>query len=533
MSGLQSRAIDFLNIQSTLPTPLPTGKRSASDLGESTATSTTNKLKHPKLSDNIIPSEKFLAFKTRLIRQVNQTLPVDETKVFSYLTETRQEISRILKQSIVQKESHSVVMVGPRSSYKTFLVNHELSILAEENGDQFITVRLSGLIHTEQSAINSIATQLESELQRLNPDEALDKDDNMDVSSGSLTEVFEKILRLLDTRKTQSLETRDNMSTISVIFIFDEIDTFAGPVRQTLLYNLFDMVEHALVPVCIIGSTTKLNIAEFFEKRVKSRFSQRILYMPECKDLDAFATAAQEMLTVDQQKNTPENEYITNWNKLVDQYVKDEESHLFREIRKNYETFKSLTILRNSFLPFIAPCQTFPEVENGITSCDDLVAYTLNQFQGTAGAIVQSLSELELAILLAAARTATKNKEETTNFNLTYVEYSDMIKSLNARIPSTVNLNSHTDQIVDNLVKLWDKDDIKNVWETLHDLTLITEKGDVGVRESATAVFYASNYVFQTSSIPFDLRVFNIQVSLLELRRIVPKSSIFYPWTQL
>ena len=533
MSELQSKATDAIANGESLPTPLPTGKRDSNELSDNITDDSNRVSKYPRLDANPIQDDAFQSFKSRLIRQMNHTLPVDETKVFSYLTETRQEISRILKQSIVQKESHSVVMVGPRGSYKTFLVNHELKVLAKENGDQFITVRLSGLLHTEQTAINSIAAQLESELQRLNPDETLSKDESMDVSSGSLTEVFEKILRLLDTRKTHTLETSDTTSTISVIFIFDEIDTFAGPVRQTLLYNLFDMVEHALVPVCIIGSSTKLNISEFFEKRVKSRFSQRILYMPECKDLDTFAGAAKEMLTLTQPKDAEENRYITTWNALVEQYIKDEDSAFFEQIRNNYETFKSIPLLKNSFMPVIGPCETFEQAEQSLKTCDDMVSYTLNQFQGTLGASVQSLSELELAFLLAAVRTATKNKEETTNFNLTYVEYSDMITSLNARIPSTTNLNSNTNQIVENLVKLWDKDDIKNVWETLQELTLITDKGDVGLRESATAVFYASNYIFQSASTPFDLRLFNIHISLLELRRIVPKSSIFYPWTQL
>ena len=74
---------------------------------------------------------------------------------------------------------------------------------------------------------------------------------------------------------------------------------------------------------------------------------------------------------------------------------------------------------------------------------------------------------------------------------------------------------------------------MKNVWETLINLNFLTEKSAVGLRESAIAVFYASNYQLQGTTIPFDLRLYQTHVTLSDLRRIVPRSSLHYPWTQL
>lgn len=196
----------------------------------------------------------FTSLQKRLLQQLNGTIPISEKIIFRYLQDSQQEIDRIIKQSIIQKESHSVILVGPRQSYKTYLLDYELALLQQSYNEQFITIKLNGFIHSEQTAINGIATQLEQQLQKIHGNETKIDDASLEkISSGSLTEVFEKILLLLDsTTKTGSEDSgnADGSSTtkITVIFVFDEIDTFAGPVRQTLLYNLFDMVEHARVP---------------------------------------------------------------------------------------------------------------------------------------------------------------------------------------------------------------------------------------------------------------------------------------------
>lgn len=496
----------------------------------------------------------FDGFKDFILNHLNFALPSKHTRIYSYLKNTHMEISRILRQSIIQKESHSVITVGPRNSFKSFLINHELDLLSEEYQNQFITIKLNGFIHSENAAINGIATQLETQLQRLhgsnsndnvepvkdNEEEEVEiatgEEESTDISSGSLTEVFEKILRLLDSaskEKVLSSEERSETTKITVVFVFDEIDTFAGPVRQTLLYNLFDMVEHARVPVCIFGNTTKLNILELLEKRVKSRFSQRIIYMPQITNLDKFKTTIEEQLIpivhFEQYIN-----YMEKWSTLVKTLLQDEESNLFQTVKKNYETFKSLTTFRNGIIPLISSASNFEDLENMLQNMEILSDYNTNQLQASFSARVKSLSNLELAILICAARVALKSKDETINFNLTYVEYKSMVKVMNSMMPSSSTvILSGNGSIFEHSMKLWSKKDIKNVWETLQALDFLTDRSAVGLRESAIAVFYASNYVLQGTNMPFDLRIYHNQVTLQELRRIVPSSSIYYSWTQL
>nr|CAI6814372.1 BPK_HP1_G0058240.mRNA.1.CDS.1 [Saccharomyces cerevisiae] len=91
-----------------------------------------------------------------------------------------------------------------------------------------------GFIHSEQTAINGIATQLEQQLQKIHGSEEKIDDTSLEtISCGSLTEVFEKILLLLDsTTKTRNEDSgevdRESITKITVVFIFDEIDTLLG-----------------------------------------------------------------------------------------------------------------------------------------------------------------------------------------------------------------------------------------------------------------------------------------------------------------
>lgn len=478
---------------------------------------------------------EFRRFRQYLLRSICQELPPEENKLLSHLREPEQEIDRILRQAIVQKESHSSIIIGPRESYKSFLLNRELNLLSQKYKDQFITIRLNGFIHSEQAAINGIATQLEQQLQNLR-NTPISTRKGSDISSGSLTEVFEKILRVLDSTSTTNHQkkNKNNATTkLTVIFIFDEIDTFAGPVRQSLLYNLFDMVEHARVPVCILGCTTKLNILEFLEKRVKSRFSQRIIFMPQIENLEQFVRITGEILRLDRPSAY---RYGEDWNRKIHETLSDEKSELYRLVKVNYETFRSIPYFKNSIIPLIYGATDFENLCHLIDTSGPIKEYMNNQLGNSLTSLVQSLSDLELAILICAARTALKAKDETINFNLTYAEYESMTKALNAKIPTVAKTGKSVEGssvLFDNAIKLWKKKDVKNVWETLINLNFLTEKSAVGLRESAIAVFYASNYQLQGTTIPFDLRLYQTHVTLSDLRRIVSRSSLHYPWTQL
>lgn len=84
-----------------------------------------------------------------------------------------------------------------------------------------------------------------------------------------------------------------------MIFILDEFDLFTTHPRQTLLYNLFDIAQARKAPIAVLGLTTKIDVVEALEKRVKSRFSHRYVHLPLPKNLPAFWEICKQGLLVD------------------------------------------------------------------------------------------------------------------------------------------------------------------------------------------------------------------------------------------
>jgi origin recognition complex subunit 4 len=74
-----------------------------------------------------------------------------------------------------------------------------------------------------------------------------------------------------------------------LIFIIDGFDLFCAHHNQTLLYNLFDVAQSAQTPICVLGITSRLDVVELLEKRVKSRFSHRqIFLLPDSDNFEGF-----------------------------------------------------------------------------------------------------------------------------------------------------------------------------------------------------------------------------------------------------
>lgn len=94
-------------------------------------------------------------------------------------------------------------------------------------------------------------------------------------------------------------ETHDGVTSRSIVFVIDEFDLFATHARQTLLYNLFDIAQARKAPIAVLGLTTRIDVVESLEKRVKSRFSHRYVYLSLPKSLPAYRDVCKQGLTVD------------------------------------------------------------------------------------------------------------------------------------------------------------------------------------------------------------------------------------------
>ena len=98
---------------------------------------------------------------------------------------------------------------------------------------------------------------------------------------------------------TELSAAEEGVTSRSVIFIIDEFDMFATHARQTLLYNLFDIAQARKAPIAVLGCTTRIDVVEMLEKRVKSRFSHRYVFLSLPKNLPAFWEVCKQGLCVD------------------------------------------------------------------------------------------------------------------------------------------------------------------------------------------------------------------------------------------
>ena len=90
---------------------------------------------------------------------------------------------------------------------------------------------------------------------------------------------------------------------------------------QTLLYNLFDIAQAKKAPIAVIGCSTRVDVAELLEKRVKSRFSHRWLYLALPKSFQAFEAVVKAALCVavdeDEMLDEEEGNRRNAWNEYM------------------------------------------------------------------------------------------------------------------------------------------------------------------------------------------------------------------------
>lgn len=237
------------------------------------------------------------------------------SRVPFYLTSQYNSLHSLLAATVTAGESNSLLLLGSRGSGKTMLIETALSALQSgSHAEDFHVVRLNGFFQTDDKlALREIWHQLGREM-------AVPEDETGEVSS--YADTMASLLSLLshpeefgdpdggdtsttamqvddnnnDTNAGQQLQNKKTSK--SVVFILDEFDLFTTHPRQTLLYNLLDIAQAKKAPIAVIGCSTRMDVVECLEKRVKSRFSHRWLHIPAAKSLSAFQETAASVLSL-------------------------------------------------------------------------------------------------------------------------------------------------------------------------------------------------------------------------------------------
>ena len=261
---------------------------------------------------------KLLEDKLQKDQAAPKELEALKTHILNYLTckhrlplhglETEyHKVHQLLEQTVIAGEGNSLLLIGPRGSGKTNLVETAIARIGTSHRDDFHVVRLNGFIHTDDKlALKDIWRQLGREMDV----------ENDATAPSSYADNLTSILALLSHPTEHGGEDADDAMELdsgvtakSVIFVIDEFDLFTAHSRQTLLYNLFDIAQARKAPIAVLGLTTRVDVVDSLEKRVKSRFSHRHVYVSLAKSLPAFKDICKSALVASEPPHDTRNPF--------------------------------------------------------------------------------------------------------------------------------------------------------------------------------------------------------------------------------
>ncbi|KAL3836424.1 hypothetical protein ACJMK2_021857 [Sinanodonta woodiana] len=314
----------------------------------------------------------------------------------------RQEEKRHLKDLIRRTglfgESNSVLIIGPRGNGKSALVQKVLVELGEEEDihTNLLQVHLNGLLQTDDKiALKEITRQLQLE------------NTVGDRVFGSFAETLQFLLEALKS---------GNQSSKPILFILDEFDLFAQHRNQTLLYNLFDVAQSAQAPICVVGITCRLDVLELLEKRVKSRFSHRQIYLFSNMTFEDYVMLFKELLKLED--DFPDRRFQSDWNKSIEEL--SEAQSVVDMLKRQFSFSQDVCALKQ--LLFLPVCN-LNEMDVPRLKPAMFVESMKISTSDSKSAMLHGVSILELCLIIAMKHLTDIFEGEPFNFEMVYNEY--------------------------------------------------------------------------------------------------------------
>ncbi|KAG7048558.1 inner centromere protein [Colletotrichum scovillei] len=373
---------------------------------------------------------------------------------------------QLVEQTVLAGEGNSMLVIGARGCGKTTLLESIVDDLSLQHKKEFHVVRLNGFIHTDDKlALKEIWRQLGKEMEA--EDEANARSNYADTMAS--------LLALLS-HPSEMARAEEGVTSQAVVFIIDEFDMFAAHPRQTLLYNLFDIAQARKAPIAVLGCTTRMDVVESLEKRVKSRFSHRYVYLSLPKSLPAYWKICKQGLCVDDEDMDVEGidvnvdgheAFHANWKAMIEVLYKEKAFQSL--LQYHYATTKSVSaFLSACILPLSALSSTSLDLVIPPTPSGALVSLTP---PNSKLHLLSSLSELDLGLLIAAARLDIVAHTDTVNFAMAYDEYGSLMGRQRVQSASSGLL------ALGGGVRVWGRGVAGLSWERLVALGLLVPAG--------------------------------------------------------
>ncbi|CAL1700657.1 unnamed protein product [Somion occarium] len=418
--------------RSLVRSPIPSPRRSPRKAVVQTLQSDTDDVPWTTASPPLSPSKESLhtcldAQKAAILKALYKSPPPsnpdeDEDDVAANVL-SEEQLTELLKGTVLRGEGNSCILTGPPGSGKTQMVERVMASLPETP----IIVRLSGHAQTDDRlAMREIAWQLAQQTgtslmpHEENNDVVSQDEENPFIETTSQTVVSlpppAHLLALISVIPTLSRPT---------IIVLDAFDLFALHARQSLLYCLFDTAQHSRVGIngkgmAVVGVTTRIDTINLLEKRVKSRFSGRILRTAGPTKLKDWLGVARSVLCLPIESEHAE-EWTTLWQSSVDEFladdaVKDALTEIFaltRDFRMLCRILTPPILELNPSAPFLSSSQLIQAIRS--QRCPDL-------------SFLPSLPYPAICLLIAAAHTRISG-HDTFTFEMLHEAFRDQVRT--------------------------------------------------------------------------------------------------------
>ena len=342
----------------------------------------------------------------------------------------------LVTRTVEKGESNSVLVLGPRGVGKTALVSHVMRAAAGKASwrDNVVMVQLSGHIQTDDKlALRDITKQLH--LENVVGDKVF----------GSFAEHLSFLLA--------SLKTGDSSASKPIVFILDHFESFCSHKNQTLLYNLFDVAQSRAVPITVIGVSSSIDVTELLEKRVKSRFSHRHLYLWPVSKVEEYRAMVAWMLRLT-------GDQFTSWNETVRKTLESQNVKKFIE-QKVFAVDNSVRQMKQVLYEAVVRMAEAGDTQLSLSHLEAAVEVGGNLEANSLTDQLRDLSVTELCLLIAMKHLEEIYDGEPFNFEMMYHEYVKFKRRKFSTLPE-------------------DRSVITKCWENLLELELVSAKGGGG-----------------------------------------------------
>ena len=235
---------------------------------------------------------------------------------------------------------------------------------------------------------------------------------------GSFSDSFDFLLR--------SFRSGSKMSK-PLIFIMEEFDLFTKNKTQLLLYTLLNTIQSSSNPMCLIGVTCRIDVLDLLEKRIKSRFSHRQIYLfneydfTKFIEMTSFFMKNTEALMIPS-KNSKILKYIDEY---VDEFLKD--AQVLKLLNRQFEYDKSISTLKRLM---VLPTLKLNYLDTESLKNKDLIKIK-EEFKRSIGllnidtksALLNGLSILELTLVVVMLDLSETFIDQPFNFDIVHKAY--------------------------------------------------------------------------------------------------------------